>query len=239
MDMLEIGRGLSEAEERTHFGMWCIQSSPLLIGCDMTAIPAKSLALLKNKELIAINQDPLALQAYVVKEQNGVHLYVKDIQILNGTTRAVAIYNPTDNEQCFVLNMNDVDLEGKVKVRDVFAHEDLQEVTKGTMLVNVPSHDTRIFILNGEKRKQRSIYEAETAWLERYQCLGMNNSLGYARYADAPDCSGDGFVFMLKQDLLRTKSVLSPYQVLVSAKFATFATNFAKTSIFMLSYLFL
>lgn len=177
MDILEIDRGLSEAEERTHFGMWCIQSSPLLIGCDMTAIPAKSLALLKNKELIAINQDPLALQAYVVKEQNGVYLYVKDIQFLNGTTRAVAIYNPTDNEQSFALNMNDVDLEGKVMVRDVFAHEDLQEVTKGAMLVNVPSHDTRIFILNGEKRKQRSIYEAETAWLERYQCLGMNNTL--------------------------------------------------------------
>lgn len=194
MDMLEIGRGLSEAEERTHFGMWCIQSSPLLIGCDMTAIPAKSLALLKNKELIAINQDPLALQAYVVKVKNGVYLYVKDIQILNGTTRAVAIYNPTDNEQSFGLNMNDVDLDGKVKVRDVFAHEDMAEVTKGVMHVNIPRHDTRIFILKGEKRKLRSIYEAETAWLERYQCLGINNSLGYAKYGDAKFCSGGGKV---------------------------------------------
>ena len=195
MDMLEIGRGLSEAEERTHFGMWCIQSSPLLVGCDMTAIPAKSLALLKNKELIAINQDPLALQAYVVKvQQNGVYLYVKDIQILNGTTRAVAIYNPTDNEQSFALNMNDVDLDGKVKVRDVFAHEDMAEVTKGVMHVNIPRHDTRIFILKGEKRKLRSIYEAETAWLERYQCLGINNSLGYAKYGDAKFCSGGGKV---------------------------------------------
>ena len=194
MDMLEIGRGLSEAEERTHFGMWCIQSSPLLIGCDMTAIPAKSLALLKNKELIAINQDPLALQAYVVKVKNGVYLYVKDIQIQNGTTRAVAIYNPTDNEQSFALNMNDVDLDGKVKVRDVFAHEDMAEVTKGVMHVNIPRHDTRIFILKGEKRKLRSIYEAETAWLERYQCLGINNSLGYAKYGDAKFCSGGGKV---------------------------------------------
>lgn len=194
MDMLEIGRGLSEAEERTHFGMWCIQSSPLLIGCDMTTIPAKSLALLKNEELIAINQDPLALQAYVVKVKNGVYLYVKDIQILNGTTRAVAIYNPTDNEQSFALNMNDVDLDGKVKVRDVFAHEDMAEVTKGVMHVNIPRHDTRIFILKGEKRKLRSIYEAETAWLERYQCLGINNSLGYAKYGDAKFCSGGGKV---------------------------------------------
>ena len=190
MDMLEIGRGLSDAEERTHFGMWCIQSSPLLIGCDMTTIPAKSLALLKNKELIAINQDPLALQAYVVKEENGVYLYVKDILTLNGTTRAVAIYNPTDNEQNFTLNFRDVDLEGDVKVRDLFVQKDLPEVTTGEMIVNVPRHDVRIFALNAEKRKQRTIYEAETAWLERFQCIGMNNSLGYAKYADASFCSG-------------------------------------------------
>ena len=53
MDMLEVGRGLKPEEEEVHFGMWCIMSSPLLIGCDMTTIPEPSLALLKNKELIA------------------------------------------------------------------------------------------------------------------------------------------------------------------------------------------
>lgn len=66
MDMLEIGRGLKPKEEETHFGMWCILSSPLLIGCDLTAIPETSLRLLKNTELIALNQDPLGIQAHVV-----------------------------------------------------------------------------------------------------------------------------------------------------------------------------
>ena len=200
MDMLEIGRGLSDTEERTHFGMWCIQSSPLLIGCDMTTIPAKSLELLKNKELTAINQDALALQAYVVKQENGVCLYVKDILTLNGTTRAVAIYNPTDGERNFELKMSDVDLDGTVKVHDVFAHEDLPKVTNGTMNVNVPCHDTHIFVLNAEKRKPRTICEAETAWLERFQCLGINNSLGYANYADSDLCSGGAKVEWLGND---------------------------------------
>ncbi len=63
MDMLEIGRGLKPEEEEVHFGMWCIMSSPLLIGCDLTTIPKSSLELLKNRELIALNQDPLGLQA--------------------------------------------------------------------------------------------------------------------------------------------------------------------------------
>lgn len=69
MDMLEIGRGLKPEEEEVHFGMWCIMSSPLLIGCDLTTIPETSLKLLKNKELIALNQDPLGLQAYVVQHE--------------------------------------------------------------------------------------------------------------------------------------------------------------------------
>lgn len=213
MDMLEIGRGLSDAEERTHFGMWCIQSSPLLIGCDMTTIPAKSLALLKNKELIAINQDELALQAYVVKQENGVYLYVKDILKLNGTTRAVAIYNPTDKEQDFVLNMSDVDLDGTIRVRDVFAHEDLPIVTNGFMNVSIPRHDTRIFVLNAERRKPRTTYEAETAWLERFQCLGINNSLGYAKYGDSGFCSGGAKVEWLgnnKDNYMEWRNVFYP-----------------------------
>lgn len=91
MDMLEIGRGLKPEEEETHFGMWCIMSSPLLIGCDLTAIPASSLQLLKNKELIALNQDPLELQAYVVQHEHGGYVLVKDIEEKRGTVRAVAL----------------------------------------------------------------------------------------------------------------------------------------------------
>lgn len=67
MDMLEVGRGLKPYEDELHFGMWCMMSSPLLIGCDLNKIPAATLELLKNPELIALNQDPLGLQAYVVQ----------------------------------------------------------------------------------------------------------------------------------------------------------------------------
>ena len=86
----------------------------------------------------------------------------------------------------------------------------MPEVTKGVMLVNIPPHDTRIFALDGEKRKLRTIYEAETAWLERYQCLGMNNSLGYAKYADNSLCSGGGNVEWLgnHKDMSHVKTVV-------------------------------
>ncbi|MBO4472469.1 MAG: glycoside hydrolase family 27 protein, partial [Clostridia bacterium] len=68
LDMMQIGNGLTPEEERTHFAMWCMMSTPLMIGCDLTKIPEATLALLKNEELIALDQDAACLQAYVVKE---------------------------------------------------------------------------------------------------------------------------------------------------------------------------
>lgn len=194
MDMLEIGRGLSEAEERTHFGMWCIMSSPLLIGCDLTKIPESSLALLKNAELVALNQDPLGRQAYLVRQTDGVGLFVKDVERLIGPERAVAIYNSTDEEKEFSLSFKEVDLGGKVEVRDVFACQSLGEFISGKLVVKVQPHDTRIFRLKGELRYEQQTYEAETAWLDTYQCLSNPLAVGSAFYEDAPALSGGGKV---------------------------------------------
>lgn len=192
MDMLEIGRGLSTTEERTHFGMWCMLSSPLLIGCDMTTIPEASLRLISNPELIALNQDPLCLQAHIVKVTDEVYLYVKDVKTLNGTTRAVAICNLDDSKRTFKFTAAEVELGGKVKARDLFARQDIAGIAddEGHFTVNVNAHDTQIYLLSGEKRLERTVYEAETAWLERYQEIGMNPSLGYAKYAEMPAASG-------------------------------------------------
>ena len=62
-DMLQIGNDLlTPAEEKTHFALWVFAKAPLLIGCDLSTIKAAgapSLAILMNKELIAIHQDDL------------------------------------------------------------------------------------------------------------------------------------------------------------------------------------
>ena len=59
-DMLEVGNpGLSVVESRSHFALWCLIKSPLLIGCDLATINASFLEILTNRELIALSQDPL------------------------------------------------------------------------------------------------------------------------------------------------------------------------------------
>lgn len=195
MDMLEIGRGLSAAEERTHFGMWCMMSSPLLIGCDMTAIPDESLRLITNPELIALNQDTLGLQAYpVVRDTAGVTLFVKDIESRGGLSRAVAIYNPSEMSHTFSFALDAIDLGGEARVRDLIARKALDPASDGKITVEVGPHDTRILRLDADERHERKVYEGETAWLRRFQDIGYLPQAGYAAYVDDNNaaCSATG-----------------------------------------------
>lgn len=196
MDMLEVGRSMSEEEDKTHFGMWCIMSSPLLIGCNMATIKERALNLLKNKELIALNQDPLGLQAYVVQHIGDTYVLVKDILTLHGNTRAVALYNPSDREEEMCLSFSEVDLGGKVKMRDLFEHQDLGE-KEGAFSVVVPPHATRIYKLEAETRLDRYIYEAETAFMHDYQEIYNNQSAGTAIYETNSSVSGGAFASWL------------------------------------------
>lgn len=189
MDMLEVGRGLTEEEDKTHFGMWCIMSSPLLIGCDLNDIKGNALELMQNEELIALNQNKLGLQAYVVKKDAGYYVLVKDVETLYGKKRALAFYNPSNAKVSASVDFALLDLAGKVKVRDLFEREDVGTLT-GEITAEVPAHGTRIYLLEAEKRLERTLYEAETAWLSRYQEIKDNESELTAIYSTDAACSG-------------------------------------------------
>ena len=188
MDMLEVGRTLTEEEDKTHFGMWCIMASPLLIGCDLSNIKSTTLTLLKNEELIALNQDSLCLQAYVANLVNGCHIIVKDIETLYGNRRAFAVYNPNDNQRQVKVTFSDLDLGGAVALRDVFAKEDVGTFTNDYE-VTVPAHGTRIFVADCEQRLERTRYEAETAYISDYQEIKNNQSERTGIYEAASFCS--------------------------------------------------
>ncbi|MCQ2229044.1 MAG: alpha-galactosidase [Bacteroidales bacterium] len=190
MDMLEVGRTLSAEEDKTHFGMWCILSSPLLIGCDMRTLKPETIELITNPELIALNQDTLGLQAYVVKNYgNGAYAFVKDVETRYGLTRAVALYNSSDEEQNLSLRYSDVDLEGTVKARDLYERRDV-DMPEEALAVTVPAHGTRIYKLTATQRNERSIYEAETAFLSKYQELKSPIAVGSAFYEKDEKCDG-------------------------------------------------
>ena len=183
MDMLEVGRTMSAEEDRTHFGMWCIMASPLLIGCDMTNLKPETLQLLLNEELIALNQDPLYLQAYVVRHDGDTYVLAKDLLEREGLVRAAALYNPTDDPLVISVDMAELCLTGEVKVRDLFARRDLVPVAAGgTLSLAVPAHGCRIVRLEAQGRTERTLYEAETAYLSSYQELYNSSVVGSAFY---------------------------------------------------------
>lgn len=189
MDMLEVGRTLSPEEDRTHFAMWCIMSSPLLIGCDLTTLKSETMRLITNKDLISLNQDPLGKQAYVVDRQGGAYILVKDIEKENGTVRAVALYNPEDTQQNVVMRFSDIDLGGKISLRDLMLQKNIGTFTD-SISVSVPAHGVKVYKAKAQIRNERKIYEAETAYLTAYQELYNPLAMGTPIIEKDNRCSG-------------------------------------------------
>ena len=209
MDMLEVGRSMSKTEDQTHFGMWCIMASPLLIGCDMANIKPDALKLLCNSDLIALNQDKLHLQAYVADKQGECFILVKDIKKLGGKERAVAIYNPSDQEQTVLFDPKTIDLGGALQYYDCFTQAPYL-YDQNIIPIRVPAHGTKIYRVKGQKRLERTRYEAETAWLSCYQELRNNQAAVTAVYNQKEGAEGGymvGFLGNRAENDLQWKNV--------------------------------
>lgn len=189
MDMLEVGRGLTPEEEQTHFGMWCMMASPLLIGCDLTSLNEQTLSLLKNRNLIELNQDRAGQQAYVAKADMGRYILVRDVVARDSVWRALAFYNPTDSTAWMDIDFADIQLGGKVNVLDLISGSQSGPMSD-SISACVPPHGVRLFRLTGEKRLMRTRYEAETAFIPTYQELANPIALNTGYYKADGTCSG-------------------------------------------------
>ena len=164
----EEGLGLSYTEEEAHFGIWCIMSSPLLLGCDIEYIPEETMKIITNPELIAINQDRLGLQAHVVQHVGETYVFAKDILEKWGNTRAVALYNPADTSMQFTLTPEEIEMTGALTVRDLNLNADLGECSSIEM--TLPPHSAKILKVSGE-RIEPTLYEAEWGYCPDFTAI--------------------------------------------------------------------
>ena len=164
----EEGLGLSYTEEEAHFGIWCIMSSPLLLGCDIEYIPEETMKIITNPELIAINQDRLGLQAHVVQHVGETYVFAKDIIEKWGNTRAVALYNPADTSMRFTLTPEEIEMTGALTVRDLNLNADLGECSSIEMAL--PPHSAKILKVSGE-RIEPTLYEAEWGYCPDFTAI--------------------------------------------------------------------
>ena len=87
-DMLEVGNSatvdgifydMTDSEDRAHFTMWCMMAAPLILGNDLTKITPETLAIITNREMIAVDQDPLGIQGLRLKNEDGVQYWFKPL----------------------------------------------------------------------------------------------------------------------------------------------------------------
>ena len=208
VDMLEIGRTLSHDEENTHMAYWCITSSPLLIGCDLTKIPDYSLNLLKNPDLLAMNQDRLGLGAPVVQREGNVYVFAKDMKRLQGRQRAVVVSNLDDVVHHIAVDVAALGFAGGVKVYDCFTHQVVEKSARGAFNVTVPAHGSAAYFVTG-KRMEKTVYEAEEAWLKSYQELRNRQTTNHQRSEAASQGAFVGYLGNTPDNILEWRNVYS------------------------------
>eukprot|EP00347_Sterkiella_histriomuscorum_P006059 403354222 len=175
-DMMEIGNGvLNHEQEKTHFALWAAVKAPLIIGCDLAKIDKKSLEILKNQQLIDINQDPLGVQAKCVQncaKKNDRIAVQQNIQVFagpleNGDT-VVIIVNWNNKPKALTnIKLDQIGLSGKIqyKVMDLWTGKYLPNLVFRDHFINfIKSYDNvalRFTPVDVERENQKKKEEEE------------------------------------------------------------------------------
>lgn len=138
-DMLEVGNpGLTIAESRAHFSLWCILAAPLMAGNDVRNMRPEIRDILTNKEVIAIDQDPLGKQGFRFMQHPGKEIWAKELS--NGEW-AVCFLNSGENDLHLRIQWNHLSfLKGTYKIRDLWQKKDIG-TTKERFVRSISPHD--------------------------------------------------------------------------------------------------
>jgi alpha-galactosidase len=139
-DMLEVGRGRTEDEDRAHFSIWAIMAAPLLAGNDLRVMSAATRAILTNPEVIAVDQDALGIQGRVVAAPAaGLQVWSKPLAEAN--SRAVVLFNRSAGAAPITVQWTALELPSRAaSVRDLWSHTDLGTFSESYTAASVPGH---------------------------------------------------------------------------------------------------
>lgn len=153
-DMLEVGNGGMTTEEyRTHFSLWCMLAAPLMAGNDLGNMSPETADILKNAEVIALDQDALGKQGFCYRDNGDYEIWIKK---LANNEKAVCLLNRGDEEKTVqvdynvLLKANDnywasepYKLEN-YKLRDLWEHKEVS-LEKSTVFVKMPPHSVKVY----------------------------------------------------------------------------------------------
>ncbi|MDG0833001.1 alpha-galactosidase [Pelomonas saccharophila] len=138
-DMLEVGNGkMSDEEYRSHFSLWAMLAAPLMAGNDLAAMTPQARDILTNREVIAIDQDRLGIQASRAQKQGDLEVWARPLE---GGGRAVVLLNRSEKAQPISVDWETLNLPRalRLRVRDLWQHHDLPAAT-GSYSADVAPH---------------------------------------------------------------------------------------------------
>lgn len=154
-DMMEVGNRMSVNEDRAHFSMWAMLAAPLIAGNDLRAMTPPTVEILTNREVIAINQDPLGIQGLKYRDEGDLEIWFKP---LAEGDWAMAVLNRSREPEQMVFNwaaehvadnLSDREAafgERVYEVRDLWAERDLGS-TREPLTLEIPGRDVRMMRL--------------------------------------------------------------------------------------------
>jgi alpha-galactosidase len=158
-DMLVVGKvgwgpnlhpsKLTPDEQYTHISLWCLLTSPLLLGCDLADIDEFTLSLLTNDEVLEVNQDALGRQAKQIAADLTHEIWAKEME--DGSI-AVGLFNRDflfEDSKSITLNFSDLDIKGPRRIRDLWRQKDLGTF-EDKFETKVPPHGVVLVRLFGQ-----------------------------------------------------------------------------------------
>lgn len=138
-DMLEVGNGgMSDDEYRAHFGLWAMLAAPLIAGNDLSTMTEATRKILNNREVIAVDQDALGIEAQRAVKLADTEIWVRP---LAGGSQAVALLNRSAEPRSIRLDWSALNLPSYVTldVRDLWLGKDQPRAT-GSLTAEVKPH---------------------------------------------------------------------------------------------------
>jgi alpha-galactosidase len=174
--MLEIGNGMSSTEDQSEFSLWSEMAAPLISGTNLVNASSTTLGILGNKNVIAVDQDPLGRQGTEVSSSGGLDVLAKPLA--NGDV-SVALFNENSSTATISTTAAAIGKTGASSYALTNLWTGATSTTTSTISASVPGHGTVMFRVHGGSTATR--IEAEAPG---------NTIAGAAVVAGCSACSG-------------------------------------------------
>ena len=155
-DMLEVGNGMTNNEDRAHFSMWCMLAAPLIAGNDLRDMTPETKEILENKEVIAVDQDSLGIEGFRYSSADSIEIWFKPLErgdwamcFLNRSVGAKKVGFNFERENVLdSLSGRNADFTNTVySLRNLWSNKDIGN-TRKPFEASVPGHDVLMLRLS-------------------------------------------------------------------------------------------